>query len=110
MQAMRSAWLVVVVVAGCMNPAMPRDTAIEAVFPAAPKLTELPHELRVVTFNVHMEPGAKLAEAIAHDAALRDADLIILEEVHRDGIGCSAACVIGPSPCPTCLCMGVAMS
>jgi len=87
--------LLAVVVTGCMNHGIPRDTAIEAVFPATPKATELPRELRVVTFNVHMEAGAKLAEAITHDPALRDADLIILEEVHRDGIGCSAACVIG---------------
>jgi endonuclease/exonuclease/phosphatase family metal-dependent hydrolase len=90
---MRAAMLAVLVT-GCMNHGVPRDTTIEAVIPAAPRAAELPHELRVVTFNVHMEAGAKLADAIAHDPALRNADLIILEEVHRDGIGCSAACVI----------------
>jgi endonuclease/exonuclease/phosphatase family metal-dependent hydrolase len=42
-----------------------------------------------------MEPGAKIAAAIAKDPSLRDADVITMEEVHRSGLGCSGACDVG---------------
>jgi endonuclease/exonuclease/phosphatase family metal-dependent hydrolase len=85
---------VAVIATGCMNHGFPKDTHVEAVFPPTPAAAELPRELRVVTFNVEMKPGPMLLDAIQHDRALRDADLIILEEVHRSHLGCSAACVI----------------
>ncbi|MCX5744685.1 MAG: endonuclease/exonuclease/phosphatase family protein, partial [Proteobacteria bacterium] len=49
--------------------------------------------LEVVTFNVHGRTGDVVARALRDDPHLRDADVIILEEVHRVGAsGCSAAC------------------
>ncbi|MEO8549405.1 MAG: endonuclease/exonuclease/phosphatase family protein [Kofleriaceae bacterium] len=84
-----------VVLAGCMNHSLPADAHVEAVFPATAKTPELPHQLRVVTFNVHMERGDKIADALAHDPALKDADVIVMEEIHRSNLGCSAACIVG---------------
>jgi endonuclease/exonuclease/phosphatase family metal-dependent hydrolase len=94
--------------AGCAMHAIPKDRSIETTFlPAAePTLTaatevrELPDRFKVVTFNVHMEPGDKIAPAIASDRAIADADIIILQEVHRPGVdssvsACSGACDIG---------------
>jgi len=80
---------------GCLQRAMPLDRGIEATFPARPAAQALPRELRVMTFNVHGEPGDVIAGALRSDRALRDADLIMLEEVHRDdrtGDWCSGAC------------------
>jgi endonuclease/exonuclease/phosphatase family metal-dependent hydrolase len=74
---------------------LPADAHIEAIAPAAPKAAELPHQMRVVEFNTHMERGEKIVDAIEHDPALRDADVIILEEVHRSNLGCSGACEVG---------------
>ncbi len=81
-----------------MNHGIPKDTSIETTFPPPAKAATLPRELRVVTFNVHMESGAKIARAIESDPALRDADLIFLQEVERDervAAPCSAACDLG---------------
>ena len=64
--------------------AIPKDRVVEMTFPATrdePRM--LPRQLRVVTFNVHMERGDKIVAALSNDPALRDADLIVLEEVHR---------------------------
>jgi endonuclease/exonuclease/phosphatase family metal-dependent hydrolase len=72
----------------------PKDLNVETTFPAAAKTTELPQQLRVVTFNLHMEPGSKIERGLLGDPELRNADLIFFEEVHRDGLGCSAACAI----------------
>jgi endonuclease/exonuclease/phosphatase family metal-dependent hydrolase len=74
---------------------LPADARVEAVVPAAPKAAELPRPMRVVELNVHMERGEKIVDALEHDPALRDADVIILEEIHRSNLGCSAACEIG---------------
>ena len=74
---------------------LPADAHVEAVAPAAPKAAELPRQMRVVEFNTHMERGEKIVDAIEHDPVLRDADVIILEEIHRSNLGCSAACEIG---------------
>lgn len=81
--------------AGCMNHGLPIDAHVEAVFPAHANAEVLPRPLRVVELNAHMERGEKLVDAIEHDPALRDADVIILEEIHRSNLGCSAACVVG---------------
>jgi len=80
-------------VAGCFMHGTPTDKAVESTFPtAAPAAVHDP--LHVVTFNTHMITGDKIAKAILADKALRDADLITLEEVHREGPGCSGACIV----------------
>jgi endonuclease/exonuclease/phosphatase family metal-dependent hydrolase len=82
-------------VAACMNHASPVDKSIESTFPfATAKAAAPPPQLHVVTFNTHMEPGEKIAGALANDKATRGADVIILEEVHREGPGCSGACAV----------------
>lgn len=91
----RLAVLVALASAGCAMNALPTDRAIESTFPKAPPIAELPGRFKVVTFNVHMEPGDKVARAIAGDRALRDADVIVMQEVRRRGQGCSGACEIG---------------
>ena len=85
----------VLVAAGCMNHGLPADAHVEAVFPASSKVGALPRPMRVVELNAHMERGEKLVDALEHDPALRDADVIIFEEIHRSRLGCSAACVVG---------------
>ena len=92
---MRMIPLVLAGLLGCVNHGVPKDTHIEAQFPAAPAAPTLPHELRVVEFNVHMEAGDKILAALQHEPSLRDADVIILEEVHRSHLGCSGACIVG---------------
>jgi len=85
----------VLAAAGCVHNGLPLDRGIESTFPARPAAAALPPQLRVVTFNVHGEPGDVVADALRSDRALRDADLIMLEEVHRDdrsGDWCSGAC------------------
>jgi endonuclease/exonuclease/phosphatase family metal-dependent hydrolase len=81
------------VLAACTH-GTPKDLNVETTFPAVAKTPDLPKQLRVVTFNLHMEPGSKIERGLRGDPALRDADLIFFEEVHRDGLGCSAACAI----------------
>jgi endonuclease/exonuclease/phosphatase family metal-dependent hydrolase len=81
--------------AGCVKRGLPLDHGVEATFPARAAAPALPGQLRVVTFNVHGEPGDVIAGALRSDRALRDADLLVLEEVHRDdrsGDWCSGAC------------------
>jgi endonuclease/exonuclease/phosphatase family metal-dependent hydrolase len=77
----------------------PPDTSIETTFPkGTPKVAALPAKLRVVTFNVHRETPANVITGIQSDPKLRDADLILLEEVHRiEPVTepCSAACSLG---------------
>src|SRR5512146_1950287 len=61
--------------------------------PSATLQTELPDRFKVVTFNVHMEKADVIIKGIQGDRALRDADLLMLEEVPREhGDTCSAAC------------------
>jgi endonuclease/exonuclease/phosphatase family metal-dependent hydrolase len=78
-----------------MNHGLPADAHVEAVFPATTTADSLPASLRVVELNAHMERGEKLVDALEHDPALRDADVIVFEEIHRSRLGCSAACVVG---------------
>src|SRR6188508_2740182 len=70
--------------AGCLQRGLPLDRGIEATSPAGAVDAPLPNQFRVVTFNVHEEPGDVIANAFRADRSLRDADLIVLEEVHRD--------------------------
>lgn len=79
----------------CLNHGLPLDGHVEAVFPEALPGKPLPRALRVVEYNVHMERGEKIVDALQHDPALRDADVIVMEEIHRSYLGCSAACVVG---------------
>jgi endonuclease/exonuclease/phosphatase family metal-dependent hydrolase len=74
---------------------IPVDHAVESTFPTHAQVDELPEQFKVVTFNVHMEPGDKIVRAMATDRDLVDADLIMLEEVPRKDAACSAACTIG---------------
>ncbi len=71
---------------------IPKNHAIESTFPAKSTSAELPKQLKVVTFNVHKEPASVIMRGIQGDRALRDADLLIMEEVPRRDDTCSAAC------------------
>ncbi len=79
----------------CANNSLPANRAVETTFPTVASAAQLPARLQVVTFNVHMEPGDTIAKAIANDRAIRNADVIVLQEVHRSVFGCSGACEIG---------------
>ena len=91
--------VVCLVLAACGNHTIPKDRTIEATFPARAPSATLPRQLRVVTFNIHMKSGAKIARALRKDPALRAADVILLQEVERDertpAPPCSAACELG---------------
>jgi endonuclease/exonuclease/phosphatase family metal-dependent hydrolase len=78
----------------CLNHGLPPDAHVESVFPEVAG-KPLPRALHVVEYNVHMERGEKIVDALQHDPELRDADVIIMEEIHRSYLGCSAACVVG---------------
>ena len=73
----------------------PMHPGVESTFPAQARITELPAQFKVATFNVHKEPGAKIANAMLADRELRDADLIMMQEVPRSDASCSGACAIG---------------
>jgi len=82
----------------CTNHGIPKDTSIEATFPTKPQVPALERQLRVVTYNVHMESGKKIAEALRSDPQLLAADVIFMQEVERDervATPCSAACDLG---------------
>ena len=95
---MRRSWLVaVVVLSGCWKlQGIPANHQLESTFPAKAPAAELPAQIKVATFNIHMEPGGKIAKALVADRALRDVDVIMLEEVPREnGSTCSSACAMG---------------
>ena len=86
--------LAVVTTAACMNHGTPADTAPELRVPGARAGATgglAPARLRVVTYNVHDEPGDAIAAALAASEALAGADLVTMQEVRAHG-GCSAAC------------------
>jgi endonuclease/exonuclease/phosphatase family metal-dependent hydrolase len=92
--------LAAAILAACHGRPSPKDPSIEARAPTASAVDvhSLPRRLRVVTFNVHRESGDKVLAGIRGDRALRDADLIVLQEVHREepaDAPCSAACSLG---------------
>jgi endonuclease/exonuclease/phosphatase family metal-dependent hydrolase len=95
----RHALLLVCAAAGCANRAIPKDISVETTYPTkVPYVASLPRELRVVTFNVHRETASKVIEGVINDRALAGADLIVMQEVHRDESipeACSAACALG---------------
>lgn len=84
--------VVALLVVGCAH-AAPKDRSIEATVAASAPSTPLPRDFRVVTFNLHGQPGAIISRALRDDPKLRSADLIVLEEVHGHH-GCSSACEI----------------
>jgi len=88
--AQPSPLLVLALAAACAHPPA-RDTTIEATLTSNQTAQPLPPDFRVVTFNLHGETGARVLAGMRADPALRDADLIILEEVHGHH-GCSTAC------------------
>lgn len=91
----RAALALAVAVTGCaaLNHAPPRDPSPELHLAPATAVAP-PRALRVVTYNVHGEPGAAIAQAIAGAPELAGADLILLQEVAAHG-ACSAACEAG---------------
>lgn len=94
------ALIAALVVAACSrNHPLPTTLAIEHTAPRDATVVSLPRQLRIATFNVHFEPATKLLPGIRNDRELRDADVIVMEEVARDERSvdpwCSAACAIG---------------
>jgi endonuclease/exonuclease/phosphatase family metal-dependent hydrolase len=92
--------LIIVGLVGCTRLPDPRDPRVEVVDSATRVTTA--RELRVVELNTHGQPGERIADAIEHDPMLRDADVLVLTEIHRSlaivdsrtDVGCSAACVV----------------
>ena len=93
----RLAVLAALAITGCsfQLQGVPKNTAVETTFLATNAQRELPAQLKVATFNIHMEPGDKVARAMRADRSLRDLDLIVLQEVTRSNAACSDACVLG---------------
>jgi endonuclease/exonuclease/phosphatase family metal-dependent hydrolase len=91
----RIAIVIIAVLAGCARLPDPRDPRVEVVESATAPAIAADRELRFVELNTHGQPGERIADAIAHDPMLHDADVLVLTEIHRSGIGCSAACVVG---------------
>jgi endonuclease/exonuclease/phosphatase family metal-dependent hydrolase len=109
-----TAVVIAVGLAGCARLPDPRDPRIEVVDSKRPTAAPTsavaiandrvaaPHDLRVVELNTHGQSGERIADAVEHDVMLRDADVLVLTEIHRavaiDGsrtdVGCSAACVV----------------
>jgi endonuclease/exonuclease/phosphatase family metal-dependent hydrolase len=83
-------WIALALASGCAHPPA-RDTSIESTLTSNHTAKPLPPDFRVVTFNLHGETGARIVRAMRADPALRNADLIVLEEVHGHH-GCSTAC------------------
>ncbi|MEO8700380.1 MAG: endonuclease/exonuclease/phosphatase family protein [Kofleriaceae bacterium] len=96
---MRRHAVLLICAAACANRAVPKDISIEATYPhAVPYIASLPTQLRVATFNVHREAAGTVIDGVTRDPALANADLILLQEVHRDEripAACSAACALG---------------
>lgn len=87
--------IVSLLLSGCMHHASPADRSVETTLPHTTAPSSLPRQLRVVELNTHGVTGDVIANVFRTDAVLHDADLIILEEVHRVAArGCSAACVL----------------
>lgn len=93
----RIAVVVAVVLSACSFglQGIPKAREVESTFPKQALMTELPKQLKVVSFNVHKEPAKKFVAGMRADRAVRDADLIVLQEVPRWDNKCSAACGAG---------------
>ena len=94
---MRRSVLLLALVA-CSKRLPPKDPSLETTYPKTTAVASLPQQLRVVTCNVHFETASNVIRGIREDRELRDADLIIMQEVARDESVpdyCSAACALG---------------
>jgi endonuclease/exonuclease/phosphatase family metal-dependent hydrolase len=93
----RIAVVVAVVLSACSFglQGVPKAHEIESTFPSKPIADELPRQFKVVAFNIHKEPAKTFITGMKADRAVRDADLIMLEEVPRWDDKCSAACDAG---------------
>ena len=87
--------VLVALLAACGNHAIPTDRALEVTQVRAGGAATLPAHLRVAELNTEMKPAAEIAHALRDEPDLAAADLIILEEVHRDPAPCSGACAVG---------------
>jgi endonuclease/exonuclease/phosphatase family metal-dependent hydrolase len=85
------------------DPSDPRVEISERASASSPSITATaiaaPRELRIVELNTHGQPGELIVDAIRRDAMLRDADILVLTEIHRASSAapspaCSAACVV----------------
>lgn len=81
-----------IAVAGCTHTAPAVSEVVLTSASSEDDPDTLPRTIKVVTFNVHRRNGDSIARAFAHDPVLRDADVIVLEEVRADA-DCSSACV-----------------
>lgn len=85
----------VLALAACANRSIPTNRQVEETFPQVTHAA-VTGDLHVVTFNVHRETPRKVIEGISKDPALANADIFILQEVHRverNGVAqCSPAC------------------
>ncbi|CAN5759840.1 hypothetical protein BH11MYX2_BH11MYX2_25430 [soil metagenome] len=89
----------------CMVRTRPPDVSVELtrpnvrVTPGTEDLVTnaLPSRLRIATFNVHRETAANVIRGVRSEPVLREADLILLEEIHRiepSSDLCSPACAL----------------
>jgi endonuclease/exonuclease/phosphatase family metal-dependent hydrolase len=82
-----------VTLAACNHP-RPRDPSIELRANAAAAARADHAGLRLVTYNVHMIAGAKIAAALRADPAVAAADVVVLQEVDsHPKEGASRACL-----------------
>ena len=85
--------LIALALAACNHP-RPRNPFVELHADATAAAPSDRTRLRVVTYNVHMISGAKIAAALRSSAALADADVVILQEVNsHPKEGRSRACL-----------------
>lgn len=89
--------LLLALVVGCNHP-LPRDPHIEWRMPAFEPAAAVAapgrdRPLRVVTYNVHRISGAELTRAMLADETVRNADVILLQEVYKHS-DCSPACAV----------------
>ncbi len=84
--------------AGCNHPAPPHPfiewrLPVARTTPSATAPAGASAALRVVTFNVHRISGAALTRAVLADEQLRNADIILMQEVYKSN-DCSPACEV----------------
>jgi endonuclease/exonuclease/phosphatase family metal-dependent hydrolase len=85
-------WVVAAAVVACNHP-KPRSPAVE-LRPNAGAVAPRGQAFRLVTYNVHMIKGEKIAAALRSDPILLAADVVLLQEVNsHPHEGASRACV-----------------
>ena len=92
MRTVLAAAAVAAVLAACNHP-RPRDVRVES-RPHGPEAAAPTTRLRLVTYNVHMIKGTKIAAALRESPDLAAADLVMLQEVEsHPAEGESRACI-----------------